>query len=107
MTNFSHFGPSFSCDVLTHIHTSIHRFYEPKYILDGFINLTLRSKCYSEFFVSLFPFTHMEKGVVRLDPAQVTPKVKIKQPPCIPCFRSVTPKVCLAKVLLLAFFGLT
>ena len=68
MTNFSHFGPSFGCDVLTHLHTNIHRFYEPKYILDGFVNLTLRSKCYSEFFCVTFSFYTYGKRCSQIGP---------------------------------------
>ena len=61
--------------------------------------------CYSgiPFFFGTFSiYLPMGRGVARRDPVHVSPKVKLV---CIPCFKSVTPRVCLAKVPFLAFFG--
>ena len=46
----------------------------------------------------------MESGVARMNPAHVIPKVNLCMH-TIPCFRSVAPRVCLAKVPSLAFIG--
>ena len=44
----------------------------------------------------------MGSGVARRDPTHVTPKVICV---CIPCFKSIAPRVCMAKVQFLEFFG--
>ena len=44
----------------------------------------------------------MGRGVAKRKPALLLPKSSCV---CIPCFKSVTPRVCLAKVPFLIFFG--
>ena len=63
------------------------------------------SNLYSEvlFFFSTFSlYTSMGSGVAMRDPVQLLRKSIYV---CIPCFKSVSPRVCMAKVPFLASFG--